>query len=493
VHIVFAASECVPYVKTGGLGDVIGALPKALVKAGHKVTVYLPYYRSAHEYLVSHSRGEWKPAVRVPSITVTFDYFNRFASVLDGGQADGVQFYFIKCDEYFDRDGIYGQRDADFPDNAERFALYCRAVLEASTLLGVPDVFHAHDWQAALIPILLGSTYAADPVLGKVPTVFTIHNIGYQGVFHKDTMVRLCLPWEIFTMNKLEQYDEVNLLKGGIVYGDWITTVSRTYAHEIQTAEYGFGMDTIVRRRAAHLTGILNGVDYSRWNPERDRHIVAKYSANDLFGKAQCREDLLRLFGAQNVSPETPIVAIISRMAAQKGFDLIAGLGDELAKEDMIMIVLGTGQAEYRELFRKLASRFPGKFLIHLGYDAALAHKIEAGADIFLMPSHYEPCGLNQIYSLKYGTVPVVRATGGLEDTVEQCDITLGTGTGFKFREYTPAALQRALHAALIAYKNRTQWQKIMCNGMAKDFSWDKAVPEYVAVYEDLTKKLEIS
>ena len=491
MHIVFAASECVPYVKTGGLGDVIGALPKELVKAGHKVTVYLPYYRSVHDYKVSHSTGEWKPVVRVPSITVTFDYFNRFASVLDGGEVDGVQFYFIQCPEYFDRDGIYGHRDADFPDNAERFNLYCRAVLEATKLLGVPDIFHAHDWQAALIPILLGSTYSADPVLGKVPSIFTIHNIGYQGVFHKSTMVRLCLPWELFTMDNLEQYDEVNLLKGGIVYSDWVTTVSRTYAKEIQTAAYGFGMDTIVRRRAVHLSGILNGVDYGRWSPERDRHIVATYSASDLSGKAKCREDLLRLFHAQNVAPETPIVAIISRMAAQKGFDLIAGLGDELAKEDMVMIVLGTGQAEYRDLFRGLANRFPGKFFIHLGYDGALAHKIEAGADIFLMPSHYEPCGLNQIYSLKYGTVPVVRATGGLEDTVEQCDLKLGTGTGFKFLEYTPVALQHALREALAAYKNRPQWEKIMRNGMAKDFSWEKIVPEYVEVYESLLPQPE--
>lgn len=254
MHIVFAASECVPYVKTGGLGDVIGALPKALVKAGHQVTVYLPLYRALREYQASHSpTREWTPAVSVPSITIPFDTFNRFATILDGGRPDGVQFYFVESPEYFDRFGIYGNWEGDFPDNAERFGFFCRAVLEASKLLGVPDVFHAHDWQTALIPVLLRSTYASDPVLGDKPSVFTIHNIGYQGIFHKDTMVRLGLPWELFTMERLEFYDEVNFLKGGIVFADWVTTVSRTYALEIQTPEYGFGLDVIVHRRRATL------------------------------------------------------------------------------------------------------------------------------------------------------------------------------------------------------------------------------------------------
>ncbi len=475
MHIAFAASECVPFSKTGGLADVVGALPAALAQLGHQVSVYLPNYKQTK--LSS-------PRVVLPSVTVPFDDRYRFCSVLDGGTQNGAHFYFIDYPPFFDRDALYGTPLGDYPDNAERFALYSRAVLEAAKILGVPDVFHCHDWQSALVPVLLRSIYAEDPVFAPVPVVFTIHNMGYQGLFPPEILPLLQLPWDLFTISKLEFYGKVNFLKGALVFSDYITTVSKKYSQEIQTAEYGFGLEGVLKARAATVTGILNGVDYSQWSPETDNFIVARYSPNDLSGKRQNKEDLLKSFGVTNIDLNLPVIGIVSRFAAQKGFDLIAQVADRLAREEMVVVALGTGDKEYEDLFRRLNKQFPQKFAIKIAYDNTLAHKIEAGADMFLMPSRYEPCGLNQIYSLKYGTVPVVRATGGLDDTIEPWDPKTGRGTGFKFSDYTGDALLATVRNALAAYKDRSSWQTLMRNGMSKDFSWTASAKEYVRTYE---------
>jgi starch synthase len=474
VHVLFAASECVPFSKTGGLADVVGALPRAIAELGHQVTVYLPLYRQTY---LKDARTV------IPSITVPFDDHYRFCSVVDGGQQHGVQVYFIDYPPFYDRDALYGTALGDYHDNPERFALYCRAVLEAAKILGVPDVFHCHDWQTALIPVLLRTLYEEDPAFEGVPTVFTIHNIGYQGVFPPDTLPLLMLPWDLFTITKLEFFGKVNFLKGALTYADFITTVSRKYAQEIQTAEYGFGLEGVLHSRNPNVAGILNGVDYEEWNPATDRYIAAHYSAESLDGKQACRRDLLRRFSLDSES-SGPVVGIVSRFAAQKGFDLIARAADHLAHEEMSMVVLGSGDKAYEDLFRRLIRQYPNRFALKVGYDNEIAHLIEAGADIFLMPSRYEPCGLNQIYSLKYGTVPLVRATGGLDDTIEPYDARTGKGTGFKFHEYSPEALLATMQAALALFAKPADWRKLMLNGMARDFSWSVSAREYLKVYE---------
>jgi starch synthase len=475
MRISFAASECVPFSKTGGLADVVGALPRALASLGHEVSVFLPRYKQTK---LAQTR------VLIPSVTIPFDDQYRFCSVLDGGSQGGVQFYFIDYPAFFDRDALYGTSSGDYPDNAERFALFSRAVIEACKILGVPDVFHCHDWQSALVPVLLRSIYANDPVLRNVSTVFTIHNMGYQGLFPADTLPLLNLPWDLFTMDKVEFFGKVNFLKGALAFSDYITTVSKKYSYEIQTPEYGFGLDGVLRERASTVTGILNGVDYNEWSPEKDKFIASNYSPDDLTGKQACRRDLLKQFAVENADPKLPVIGIVSRFAAQKGFDLIAQVADRLARENMIVVALGAGDKEYEELFRRLQQQFPQKFAVKVAYDNAIAHKIEAGADMFLMPSKYEPCGLNQIYSLKYGTVPIVRATGGLDDTIEPFESRTGKGTGFKFSEYSGEALLQTIRAALVAFEDKAGWQKLMRNGMSKDFSWNASAREYVRIFE---------
>ena len=475
MHVAFAASECVPFSKTGGLADVVGALPRALVSAGHQVSVYVPRYRQT-------KLADARTVVR--SITVPFDDRYRFCSVVTGGSHSGVNFYFVDYPPYFNREALYGTSAGDYPDNAERFALFSRAVLEASKILGVPNVFHCHDWQSALIPVLLRTQYAEDPAFRDVGTVFTIHNMGYQGLFPPDTLPLLTLPWDLLAIDKMEFFGQVNFLKGALVYADFITTVSRKYSHEIQTAEFGFGLKGVLRDRAATVTGILNGVDYEEWSPQADKFIAAKYSPEDLSGKAKCKQDLLATFGVSNPNPNLPVIGIVSRFAAQKGFDLIAQIMDRLAREEMIIVALGNGDKQYEEMFARMQKQFPQKIAVKIAYDNAVAHKIEAGSDMFLMPSKYEPCGLNQIYSLKYGTVPIVRATGGLDDTIDPWDARTGKGTGFKFADYSGEALLLTIKEALKAFRDQSSWQTLMRNGMNKDFSWNASAKEYARIYE---------
>jgi starch synthase len=483
MHIVFAASECVPFAKTGGLADVVGSLPAELVKLGHEATVYLPLYAGVR----AHIEGEWKYAVR--SITIPFESYNRFVGIVDGGKRGGVQYYFVDCPELFDRQGLYGTKTGDYPNNWERFGLFCRAVLETTKLLGVPQVFHVHDWQAALIPVYLRTVYYFDPVLSHSGVVLTIHNAGYQGWFPPATTERLLFPWDIFTMDKVEQFDTFNFLKGGVVFSDMLTTVSRKYAEEIQTAEFGYKLESVLRGRAADLRGILNGVDYTQWDPATDGNLAAHYSSEDMTGKRECRVDLLHAFGLEKIPKGTPIIGIVSRFATQKGFDLVAEIADRLSQRDVAVVALGSGDPYYERFFRGWAFRNPGQVAVQIRYDEALAHKIEAGADLFLMPSRYEPCGLNQIYSLKYGTVPVVRATGGLDDTIEEWNKELGTGTGFKFEGYEATDLLAAIDRALDAFQDVEGWKKLMRNGMARNYGWEGPAKEYAEVYEEVARR----
>ena len=473
MRILFVASEALPYAKTGGLADVIEALPRALVKLGHEVAVFLPRYN-----------GVKFTSVDIPSMTVSQGTRLRFPAIANGGLHRGVRYFFLEDPFYFDREGIYGDKNREYPDNAERFTEFSRAAIELAKQLWMPDILHCHDWQTAMVPVLLRTSYADDPVVSHLPVVFTIHNMGYHGIFPKDVLERSGIPPAVFHPGGIEFFGSVNFLKGGLIYSDYLTTVSRKYAQEIQTSEFGFGLEGVVRMRADSLVGILNGVDYSSWSPDRDTLIPMKYSAKNLAGKRACKEALLEEFKLLKDNPNRPVLGIVSRFADQKGFDLIARVAGDLLQEDVLLAVLGSGDRRYEDLFRALASDFPGRLGAVIAYDNRLAHLVEAGADIFLMPSRYEPCGLNQIYSLRYGTVPVVRATGGLDDTIEPFDLEHGTGTGFKFTEYSPAALLHAIRQALHNYSDDGVWKRIQLNGMAKDFSWNTSAAEYAKLYE---------
>lgn len=473
MRILFVASESLPYAKTGGLADVIEALPRSLVKLGHNVAVFLPRYR-----------GIETNSVVMQSMTIPQGTRLRFPSVMSGSIHRGVRYFFLDDPAYFDREGLYAEKNRDYADNAERFTEFSRAAIELAKHIWTPDLIHCNDWQTAMVPVLLRTSYGDDPAVKDIPVVFTIHNMGYHGTFPKDALERAGIPAVLFNPGGIEFFGSVNFLKGGLVFSDYLTTVSRKYAQEIQTPEFGFGLEGVVRARADRLVGILNGVDYSSWSPERDTLIPAKYSAKNLDGKRVCKTALVEEFKLIKSNGNRPVVGIVSRFADQKGFDLIAQVATQLVQEELSLAVLGTGERKYEDLFRALAMDFPGRVAVVTAYDNRLAHLVEAGSDMFLMPSRYEPCGLNQIYSLRYGTVPIVRATGGLEDTIEQFDLEHDTGTGFKFYEYSGAALLYSLRQALHHYSNEGVWKRIQLNGMAKDFSWNTSAAEYAKLYE---------
>jgi len=482
LRVLIAASEGLPFSKTGGLADVIGALPQALAADGLEVAVVLPRY---------HGTKLEKSKELIPSLTVALGtrlHFPRIIEAPNTGPSKGkVRWIFVDYPPFFDRESLYVGKDGkDYPDNPERFSLFSRAVLEIAKTVFPPDVIHCHDWQAGLAPVLLRTACAQDTQLSDIPCVFTIHNLGYQGLFPSDAMMRAGLGWELFTVDGLEFFGQVNILKGALIYSSAVSTVSRKYALEIQTPEYGFGLEGVLRERAGRVTGILNGADYSEWDPSIDKLIAANYTPVKLEGKKACKLDLLRSFKLPESDAELPLIGIVSRFTRQKGADLIADVADRLLKEKLRLVALGSGEAEYEKLFQQLAARFPDRMAVRIAYDNTLAHKIEAGADMFLMPSHYEPCGLNQIYSLRYGTVPVVRATGGLEDTIEEWNPASGEGTGFKFSNYSGGALIGAVSRALAAYNDPAKWTRLMRNGMAKDFSWTRSAREYRKLYEGL-------
>ena len=472
MRILMVASEAAPFAKTGGLADVVAALPRALVRLGHSVDVVIPRYRGI------------EAGAPVGRVTVPLVRQVKHATIYAVVEA-GVRTVFVKHAGYFDRDYLYGAVGHDYPDNPARFAFLSRAALEWAARTGERyDAIHAHDWQAGLVPVLLPRLTV--PVLRGVSTVFTIHNLAYQGVFDASWLPRLGLGWELMHVNALEYWNRISLLKGGIVFSRLLTTVSPTYAREIQTREYGGGFDGIFRNRSADLTGIRNGIDYDQWDPARDPYLPEPFDATCLERKAAAKGMVLEMLGlsADEKSRQRPLIGMISRLVDQKGFDVLAELVDELPRLDASFVLLGAGERRYEDLWLALAARHPDRIAAKIGFDEAMAHRIEGGADLFLMPSHFEPCGLNQMYSLRYGTIPVVHATGGLNDTVRNYDSTTGLGTGFTFDEYSSPALLRTLRQALRIYQDAVAWRRMQIAGMKEDFSWDASAREYVTIYE---------
>ncbi len=473
LRILMIASEAVPFAKTGGLADVAGALPRALACLGHQVSIALPRYRGV---------AAGRLVTRFP---ITLKGVVHEAGIYEEELAAGVRAVLVDCPAYYDRAGLYGIGNEDYPDNASRFAFLCRAALEHAARAGSrPDVVHAHDWQAGLAPVHLRTLYADHPVLAGTPSVFTIHNLAYQGLFPADVLPALDLPWDLFTIEGLEYWGRVSFLKAGINFSRIVTTVSPTYAREIQTPQFGFGFDGILRRRADHLLGILNGIDAERWDPASDPCIECHYDLLHLDGKRGARRELLAAVGLPEPGGDRPVIGLISRLVEQKGFDLLAEAADVLPTLGATFVLLGSGERRYERCWLDLSARYPTRFAVRIGFDEKLAHQIEAGSDMFLMPSRFEPCGLNQMYSLRYGTVPIVRATGGLDDTVENYDPTTGAGTGFKFRDYTEAALLGALRAAISTYGQPSRWRGIQEAGMQLDYSWTASAREYVKAYD---------
>jgi starch synthase len=471
MRILMVASEATPYAKTGGLADVIGALPAALAGRGEEVAVVMPLYREAAPLL--------EEAHRVYDALPLFVGRRLRTVSIRQAISRGVKFYFVDDPELYDRPELYTGAVGDYPDNPLRFATLCHAAVGVIRRLFRPQIVHYHDWQGSLVAPLIRRQFSGDPTFYGLKLLLTIHNLGYQGLFPKEAFAEIGLDRDLFRPDSLEFHGGLNLLKGGIVFADAINTVSRGYAREIQTPEYGFGLEGLLQARSAVLSGIINGVDYADWSPENDKYIAAPFGREDLSGKMQDKRDLLRAFGLSDRNMARPVIGMVSRFVRQKGFDLIEEIAVELAGEDVYLVGIGSGEPRYEEMFRELSRSHPEKVSIRVGYDNEIAHKIEAGADIFLMPSRYEPCGLNQIYSLRYGTVPVVRATGGLDDTIDDA-------TGFKFQEYSGRALLSAIRAALAAYRDPKRWRAIVNNGMAKDFSWSASAAEYSALYRRL-------
>ena len=475
LHIAFVTSEMAPYVKTGGLGDISAALPKALVRLGHRVTVVLPRYRA-----IPFPPGDFAGSVHVPVDSVT-----RSTGFYRKSLAKGLDVVFVEHPPFFDRPLPYG----DYEDNRLRFAFLSRAALEYFRSRGErPDVVHAHDWQTGLVPVYLKSFYWDDPTLYRTPCVFTIHNVAYQGVFGTDTVNVLGLPWHLGGRDALEFHGGISYLKGGILFSELVNTVSPTYAAEIQGTEHGYGFDGILRSRGADLSGILNGVDYDEWDPARDPHVAKTYSASDLAGKAACKADLLRTFSLPEF-PDLPVIGVTSRLVWQKGFDIVAGAWYDLVERPLRMVILGTGEADVQAGLWSLHEKDRERFAVRFAYDEALAHKIVAGADMFLMPSRFEPCGLTQMYALRYGTAPIVRSTGGLVDTVSPFD-GKGRGVGFRFDMADGTGMMWAVDHALAAFKQKKTWKTLQKNGMALDFSWDRSAQSYVDLYRRAGEKV---
>lgn len=479
MRVVMLTSEAQPWAKTGGLADVLGALPRALADGGVEVTVVLPGHREALERAGDGLEALGRVWAPVSSRTEPVDVL----AVVEAA----VPTVLLASPRYFDRPGLYGTRTGDYPDNAERYVVFCRAALEWLRVWpSPPHLLHAHDWQGGLGPAFLRGSAELYPELRYVRTVHTIHNLAYQGRFWAADWHLLNLDRRWFTSEWLEFWGDIGFLKAGLVFADAITTVSPRYAREIQTPERGEGLDGVLSARAARLHGITNGIDVHAWNPAADPALPARYGPDRLDGKARCKAALQADLGLRR-SDATAVLAVITRLAAQKGIDLLLEvLPGVLEAEDAQLVVLGSGAAPLERALNALASRFRGRVAIRLGFDEALAHRIHAGADCFLMPSRYEPCGLAQMYAMRYGTVPIVHATGGLDDTVVEWDARRGAGTGFKFEPDTPEALHAAIDRALAARRDRAAWQRLQRNGMAVDFSWARSARAYRALYASL-------
>lgn len=491
LNIVFAASEAVPYAKTGGLADVVGALPVALAKLGHRVTVVVPCYRSvARSGRALRTIGR----VAVPLRDGTADVIIEADELASGPGRLPVRVLALRYDPLFDRDGLYQNSSGeDYPDNLTRFAFFCRAVLRvldwlASAEPSLPHILHLHDWQTALCAVYLKTMAHEWPRLAGTKTLLSLHNLGYQGLFPGDRFVETGLPDELFGLEGVEFYGSVNVLKGGILYADRVATVSPTYAKEILTPAYGFGLEGVLASRREGVVGITNGIDVEGWDPKNDPYLSVHYSAADVSGKRQCKRDLQRESGV--LLQEEPLLGVIGRLTWQKGFDLLLEVLPDVVAAGAQVVVLGTGERELEQQFRQMQERFPGQVKVFIGFEEGRAHRIEAGADMLIMPSRYEPCGLSQLYSLRYGTVPVVRKTGGLADTVVPYTprtIQERRATGFHFGEAAPEALLTALLLAIKVYQNVEEWQALRIAGMEVDSSWGMAATHYARLYGDMS------
>lgn len=484
LKIAFVSSEVHPFSKTGGLADVSSSLPQALARAGHDVRVFTPLYAK-----IDRTKFAFEPQPAIKDVAIRFGQrnygFSLKTSVPPGAEGP---VYFVDAPELFGRPEMY-TKDAD---EHVRFGLFARAVIEsAQRMQWAPDVFHCHDWHASLVPLYLKTLYAWDMLFKDSRTVLTIHNIGYQGAFPSSVLGDLSLADSAHLLDAADlKAGVLNFLKTGILFADRLTTVSRTYAHEIQTPEYGVGLDELLQQRRGALTGIVNGVDYQEWDPSVDTLIPFRYSAKSLTAKGKDKKALAARLNIEH-DAAAPLIGIVSRLTGQKGFDLCKDVLPELlGGTDLRLAVLGTGESAIERFFEGLAARFPGRVGFFKGFDNALAHLIEAGSDMFLMPSRYEPCGLNQMYSMKYGTIPVVRKTGGLADTVTQFNPATGEGTGFVFEHFTPQGLRWAIGTALEVWPDRKAWKRLVLNAMAQDFSWDVQVREYVDLYGRLAGRV---
>ena len=481
MKILFAASEAAPFAKTGGLADVAGSLPGALAGLGHEVILVMPRYRQ-----VDVAAYKLKP---VASFFVPLGAWQERCEVLMGNAAGNVTVYFINKDIYFDRPELYRAGRADYPDNAERFIFFSRAVLELCVALDLrPDIVHCNDWQTGLVPLYLKQLYHHAAQLRNAASVFTIHNLAYQGVFWHWDMRITGLDWGVFTPEGIEFWGKMNLLKAGLVYSDMVTTVSKTYSSEIRTPEYGCGLEGVLLKRAADLQGIVNGIDYGEWNPARDRDIPKAFTAHRLVGKETCKQALLARIGLSRTG--APLIGMVTRLVDQKGLDIATKALPRIMALGMQLVILGTGEEKYHRLLAKASARYKGMMRVLLEYNDGLAKNIYAGCDLFLMPSRYEPCGLGQMIAQRYGTVPVVRKTGGLADTVTDYNAKTGRGTGFVFEEYAASALVESLTRALAVYENKAKWKHLVRSGMERDFSWQQSAREYVKVYRKAIKKV---
>jgi starch synthase len=483
MRILIVTPEANPFARSGGLAEVIYALAWALVKLGHQVSVVLPLYRQVRE--------SGRPLECTgQTLTIPLSFKTLQAQIFTSQVDPNLNFYFIGEDSLFNREGLYGTSYGDFDDNAERFIFFSRAVVEMIEALKLEfDVCHAHEWQTGLVPVYLKTIYSDRPLLQRLPVVYTVHNVGYQGLFSSYDLPLTGLGWELLSPKSLEFYGKLNFMKGGIVFADLITTVSTKYREEILTSEYGFGLEGLFRERAQVLYGVLEGVDYVRWNPEKDEFLVAHYDRNNLAGKKVCKKALLDRFGLK-LSLDRPLIGMTTRFFERKGIDLVESVMDDLMKLEVGLIIQGTGEERHHYILQEMSLKYHERLGLMIGYTEDLAHQIIAGADMFLMPSRYEPCGLDQLYCLRYGTIPVVRATGGLDETVQEFDPATGTGTGFKFNGYTPAELLGTIKQALAVYQQPQLWEALMKSNMALDYSWTKtAAPKYVELYQLAAEK----
>lgn len=480
MRILFAASEVSPFAKTGGLADVAGSLPLALAALGHDVRVVMPRYQcvDAEKFNLKH----------IATFYVPFASWKERCDILEGRMGEQVTVYFISKDIYFNRPELYRTAHADYQDNAERFTFFSRAIVELCVALDFsPEIVHCNDWQTGLVPFYLRMLHSEGTPLAHTKSVFTVHNLGYQGVFWHWDMRFIGLGWDVFTPDGLEFWGKINFLKAGLVYSDIITTVSKTYSREIQTPEYGHGLEGVLAKRSADLYGIVNGIDYTEWNPAQDASIAQKFSAARPDGKAVCKQDILKRAG---LSPSNaPLIGMVVRLTEQKGLDILAEALPEIMAMGMRMIILGTGEEKYHLILTDAARLYPDQMRILLRYDDELAKNIYAGCDMFLMPSRYEPCGLGQMIALRYGTVPIVRKTGGLTDTVMNYNTNTGRGTGFVFDDYTAGALIDCLRQACEIFRDARKWKRLMQAGMKQDFSWESSAKEYVKVYRKVLRK----